>query len=122
VGGFVNASAVTEWAARQAGDTLFVCAGELGRFCLEDAVCVGLLATRLAARRPAEPLSDAARAASRLYAGYAADLDRMLADATWAQALVAQGRGEDLPLCVRCDTHRVVPVGRDGLLVPATVD
>ena len=41
----------------------------------------------------------------------------MLADAAWAQALVTQGRGADLPLCVALDVHGVVPVLRDGALV-----
>ena len=41
----------------------------------------------------------------------------MLADAAWAQALVGQGRGGDLPLCVALDVHGVVPVLRDGALV-----
>jgi 2-phosphosulfolactate phosphatase len=92
-----------------------VCAGERGRFCLEDAVCAGLLVSRLAAADGA--LTDAARAARALWERYAGDLGSMLADATWAQALVGQGRGADLPLCVALDVHDVVPVLRDGALV-----
>ena len=122
VGGFVNAEAVVRWAARQAGDTLFVCAGEKGRFCLEDATCAGLLVSRLRARRPAAPLSDAARAAVALWARYAGDLPGMLADATWARALVDQGRGGDLPLCVAIDAYHVVPVLQDGRLIAAGED
>ena len=38
----------------------------------------------------------------------------MLADAAWAQVLVSQGRGSDLPLCVALDVYGVVPVLRDG--------
>jgi 2-phosphosulfolactate phosphatase len=115
VGGFVNAAAVARWVAAEPGDVLLVCAGERGRFCLEDAVCAGLLVSRL---HPADAaLSDAARAARVLWERYAGDLEAMLADATWAQALVAQGRGADLPLCVALDVHDVVPVIRDGALV-----
>jgi 2-phosphosulfolactate phosphatase len=115
VGGFVNAAAVARWVAREPGDALLVCAGERGRFCLEDAVCAGLLVSRLAAADGA--LTDAARAARALWERYAGDLGAMLADATWAQALVAQGRGADLPLCVALDVHDVVPVLRNGVLV-----
>lgn len=122
VGGFVNAAAVVRWLERQSGDALFVCAGELGRFCLEDATCAGLLVSRLRGQGPAAALSDAARAAAYLYAYYAADLDGMLGEATWAQALVAQGRGSDLPLCVRLDAFDVVPVARDGILVSERCD
>jgi 2-phosphosulfolactate phosphatase len=115
VGGFVNAAAVARWVREEPGDVLLVCAGERGRFCLEDAVCAGLLVSRL---EPAHgSLTDAARAARALWARYADNLGEMLADATWAQALTAQGRGADLPLCVVLDAYDVVPVARDGALV-----
>jgi 2-phosphosulfolactate phosphatase len=115
VGGFVTAAAVARWAAAEPGDVVLVCAGEKGRFCLEDAVCAGLLVSRLASAN--RPLTDAARAARALWERYGSDLHAMLADATWAQALVKQGRGADLPLCVAVDVHGVVPVLRDGALV-----
>ena len=50
VGGFVNAAAVVTWVEAEQGNVLLVCAGERGRFCLEDAVCAGLLVSRLAGR------------------------------------------------------------------------
>jgi 2-phosphosulfolactate phosphatase len=118
VGGFVNAAAVVTWAEAERGDVLLVCAGERGRFCLEDAVCAGLLVSRLAGKGGA--LTDAARAARTLWERYASDLGAMLADAAWAQALVGQGRGADLPLCVALDVHGVVPILRDGALVAAS--
>ena len=118
VGGFVNAAAVVGWAAAEQGDVLLVCAGERGRFCLEDAVCAGLLVSRLG--RNGATMTDAARGALALWERYADDLDAMLADAAWAQALVGQGRGGDLPLCVALDVHGVVPVLRDGALVTAS--
>lgn len=122
VGGFTNAEAVVDWLGRQAGDALLVCAGELGRFCLEDATCAGLLVRRLRRRWPEAALTDAARAAERLHATYESDLTRMLADATWAQALLVKGLGSDLPLCVALDAHSVVPVSRGGILVAAGRD
>jgi 2-phosphosulfolactate phosphatase len=115
VAGFVNATAVARWAAAEPGDVLLVCSGERGRFCLEDAVCAGLLVSRLAS--PGRVLTDAARAAWAIWDRYRDDLDAMLADAAWAQALVVQGRGPDLPLCVAVDVYEVVPVLRDGALV-----
>jgi 2-phosphosulfolactate phosphatase len=118
VGGFVNAAAVVSWAAAEPGDILLVCAGERGRFCLEDAVCAGLLVSRLAP--DGGGLTDAARAARALWERYANDLDGMLVDAAWAQALVGQGRGSDLPLCIARDAHGVVPVLRDGALVSSS--
>ena len=118
VGGFVNAAAVSRWAGAERGDVVLVCAGERGRFCLEDAVCAGLLVSRLAAAA-GDPMTDAARGALALWERYAGRLPEMLKDAAWAQALTAQGRGSDLPLCIALDVHDVVPVVLDGTLVPA---
>ena len=115
MGGFVNAAAVARWADAEPGDVLLVCAGERGRFCLEDAVCAGLLVSRL--EREDGELTDAARAARALWDRYAGNLEGMLVDATWAQALTAQGRGADLPLCIALDQYDVVPVVHDGVLV-----
>jgi 2-phosphosulfolactate phosphatase len=117
VAAFVNAAAVVRWLAPAPGGALFVCAGESGRFCLEDATCAGLLVERLHAAWPGAALSDAARAAALLYGRYRRDLGAMLAEATWARLLTAQGRGEDLPLCVALDIFDVVPVAEDGQLV-----
>jgi len=117
VAAFVNAAAVVRWLASAPGGALFVCAGEAGRFCLEDAICAGLLVERLQAVWPGAALSDAARAAALLYGRYRRDLGAMLAEATWARLLTAQGRGGDLPLCIALDIFDVVPVARDGQLV-----
>jgi 2-phosphosulfolactate phosphatase len=121
VGGFVNAAAVARWAATDADGVVLVCAGERGRFCLEDAVCAGLIVARLLAQAPAR-LTDSARAALSLWERYVGDLGRMLLDAAWAQALVEQGRGGDLPGCVAMDVYDVVPEVRGGMLVAAGVD
>ncbi len=122
VGAFVNASAIVGWLARQASDVVLVCAGETGRFCLEDATCAGLLAGGLRAAHPGATVSDAARAAGILSRHYTADLPGMLGEAAWAQMLVAQGRGEDLALCATLDAYRVVPVVRDGVIVAEAGD
>ncbi len=122
VAGFVNAAAVIRWLARQQGDVMLVCAGETGRFCLEDATCAGLLVERLRVARPGALVSDAARAAGILYAHYRSDLGWMLDEAVWAQMLVSQGRGSDLPLCAAVDAYDVVPVLEGGTLVPAARD
>jgi 2-phosphosulfolactate phosphatase len=117
VAGFVNAAAAVRWMARAEGGALMVCAGESGRFCLEDATCAGLLVEGLRAVRPEATLSDAARATAWLWAHYRGDLGAMLEDAAWAQVLAARGLGSDLPLCTALDAFDVVPVARDGELV-----
>jgi 2-phosphosulfolactate phosphatase len=117
VAGFVNAAAAVRWLARADGGALVVCAGESGRFCLEDAACAGLLVDGLRALRPDAPLSDGARAAAALWAHYRGDPRAVLEDAAWARVLEARGRGADLPLCAALDAFDVVPIARDGEIV-----
>src|SRR5262245_39002708 len=117
VAGFVNAAAAVRWLARGEGGVLMVCAGESGRFCLEDVTCAGLLVDGLRALRPDAPLSDGARASALLWAHYRHAPGALLEDAAWARVLAARGQGTDLPLCTALDTFDVVPVVRDGELV-----
>jgi 2-phosphosulfolactate phosphatase len=117
VAGFVNAAAAVRWLARGDGGALAVCAGESGRFCLEDAACAGLLVERLRALRPDAPLSDGARAVAALWSHYRGDPGAVLAEAAWARVLAARGQGPDLPLCAALDAFDAVPVARDGELV-----
>lgn len=122
VAGFTNAAAVVRWLGTAACDVLLVCAGELGRLCLEDATCAGLLVARLRTARPDLRPTDGALAAEILYGHYAGDLDRLLRDAAWARVLAARGQIADLPPCIALDAFDVVPVARDGMLVPAWRD
>jgi len=117
VGGFVNANAVAAWLTSRPGDWVLVCAGEKGRFCLEDAACAGLLVGRLQALTTGRSLSDAARAALTVWEHYRDDPRRLLAEATWARTLAERGRGPDLALCLTLDAFDVVPVTLDGALV-----
>ena len=76
---FLNAAAVARWLTATGLDILIVCAGQQGRFCLEDAVGSGMLIDRLLSTsdRTLE-FSDAARAAHQLFVAYRDDLLGML--------------------------------------------
>lgn len=122
VAGYVNAAAVAVWLARRGPDVLLVCAGESGRFCLEDAAAAGLLVARLALGCRRARLTDGARAALAIHRRYAGDPDRVLRRAAWARALRARGQGADLRCCAALDRFDVVPVLRDGALRAAGPD
>ena len=86
-----------------------LCAGEQGRFSLEDAVCAGLLVAGVLRANPEAKLTDAARAAHRLGISYGAEPDRLKQDAAWARQLHRRGRAADLEACVRIDVATLVP-------------
>jgi 2-phosphosulfolactate phosphatase len=120
-GALANARAVAAWAAGQGRDVVLLCAGEKGAFCLEDAVCAGLIAARILERRPDAELSDAAVAALRLGEEYAPGLGRLAEDAQWARILIRMGRREDVEACLRLDAMEVVPVFRGDAVVAAAL-
>src|SRR5262249_59517979 len=90
-------------------DVTVLCAGEQGRFSLEDAVCAGLLVAGVLRANPEAKLTDAARAAHRLGISYGAEPDRLKQDAAWARQLYRRGRAADLEACVRNHGAALVP-------------
>jgi 2-phosphosulfolactate phosphatase len=121
---FVNLSAalrVLRAALRGGLGVTIVCAGQDGRFALEDAACAGRLVRALAARRrgaEAPVLDDAARACALLDRRYRDRFDRLFADAAHARALTAAGYAADLEACAAVDRFAVVPTLAHGRLVP----
>ncbi len=120
-GAYVNLSAVTSVlrAAARAGTSIaIVCAGSNGRFALEDAACAGRYVRRVGGRGIAPVLGDGARVASSIDRRIGRDIEAMFRESDHGQALIAAGYEADLPLCAALDSHPVVPVLRDRMLVP----
>ena len=115
---FLNATAAARWLAGTGLDILIVCAGQHGRFCLEDVVGSGMLINRLLSiSTRALELSDAARAAHQLFATHRDDLLGMLRDCEWGRHLIQKGFGADLDICAQVDLTDIVPVMRKDRLV-----
>ena len=113
-----NVTAAARWALAQGRDVTILCAGDNGAFSLEDTVCAGLLAARLADASPGAVLSEGAQAALGVGRHYAARLDRLAEDASWARKLQRLGRTADLAWCLRADVSLMVPVFVAGGFVP----
>lgn len=117
VGAFINAVALCRTLAAVNLDIVILCAGTRGSFTLEDALCAGLIAERLAG---AAELSDAALAARAIYSDYSADLLKKTSLGAHARRLAAIGYGNDIEYCLRHDLYDVVPEFRDGAItIPA---
>src|SRR5262245_28347723 len=114
VAALTNVGAAARWAAARGRDVTVLCAGEQGRFSLEDSVCGGMLVARILEAEPAAQLTDAARAAHCLGLAYGAHPDRLKREAGWAQQLHRQGRAADLDACVCIDAVPLVPEIVDG--------
>ena len=115
---FLNTAAVARWLTATGFDILIVCAGQHGRFCLEDAVGSGMLIDRLLSISDRTlDLSDAARAAYQLFVAYRDDLLGMLRGCEWGNDIIQKGFGADLEICAQADLTDIVPVMQKGCLV-----
>lgn len=111
---FTNLSVVAD-AVRDAEHLVLVCAGRVGRFSLDDALCAGHLLRRLGDGRD---LNDAARAVAALAGVVSAD-EAFLRSTEAGKALEQIGLDADLQICGQVDRHQVVAELRDQALVAA---
>ena len=111
VGGFINVSLVADF-IRQAGeDFSIVCAGEKQLFCIEDAVCAGMLVKILVEDSPiVVDVNDAAGAAQVLYKTVSKNLLKMAKSSDHGKYLVDIGFESDLKTCVSVDSIPVLPL------------
>ena len=115
IGAFLNASAVSRWAAGQGSDLLIACAGLRGSFSLEDAVCAGLVVERLSEAVGKEiKKTDSAKACQILYWHYKGNFLGMLRESEWGRELEGRGLIEDLRYCSRVDIASIVPRMQEG--------
>ncbi|MGB4504401.1 MAG: 2-phosphosulfolactate phosphatase [Syntrophaceticus sp.] len=117
IGSFLNARAccqkALELANKHSTDIGIICAGEKGRFVLDDAYCAGYLVETLhltiTNNETKIRLSDAARAAQKLYQSYP-DILSAFNESSSGQCLREIKCTEDLASCSRINTTEVVPL------------
>ena len=114
-----NLTAVVEDLVRTNAEPVLLCSGRERQFALEDAVCAGMLASRLRAAAPGPwELNDAAIAAVALAERFGS-ADELFPITEAGQAIADVGLGADLPFCARLDKHQVVPIFQDRQITAA---
>jgi len=122
-GCFLNAHAccqvAVEEAIRRDLNIGIVCAGSLGKFLLDDAVCVGYLVGEICRAAQASDISvnvdDAAQALDQLYHSYPSILEAFFKSES-GKRVIEIGDAPDNEFCARIDTSQKVPV-----LIPGPV-
>jgi 2-phosphosulfolactate phosphatase len=115
VAAFVTVSAaVGAVAARE--QVAVICAGEENHFALEDAICAGMIVSRLMEKRPDATVADGARAALMVYDRCSENILAAVRSADHAAVLEREGFGADVTFCATRDLYTVVPV-YDGTVI-----
>jgi len=117
IGGFVNLTAIVEELSR-ADVALLACSGKLGRFCIEDAVCAGMIIDRLlGVGVRVNLLSDSAWTAYWLFERYLAAPQEMLERAEHPVYLARElSLPEDVAFCTAIDALDIVPRLYNGIV------
>lgn len=115
---FLNASATANYALRAGRPVTIACAGTDDQFSLDDALCAGLLVSKLANKF--SDLSDLAIAVRHLYGAMHGDLVAWLQSCRHGQRLLRIGAGADIAYCSQLDLFDVVArYGPNGVtLIP----
>ncbi len=123
IGAFLNAEAVADAALKLSGKEhagiSFVLAGKKGSFSLEDFLCAGAIANYFPADRV--EFSDGASAAVLAFKQAQISLEEAVQRGGHAQYLERRGLGEDVKFCSRMNVLMVVPVLKEGKIVPLEV-
>lgn len=118
-GALLNASAAARALSDLGRDVILVCSGTQNRFSLEDGLCAGLVAEELLALTGQElALCDFTQAMLASWGQAKKRLAEMLAGCTNGKRLARMGSADDVEFCGRINRCNVVPVWRNGLLVP----
>jgi 2-phosphosulfolactate phosphatase len=106
----VNAAAVAHRLHQLGLEVVLLCAGTDGAIAMEDVLGCGAVLDSLRQRRPAEPASDIARMALRLFHGTRDDLKGVLRQAQGGVNIIKAGLPEDIDFAARLNL--LTAVGR----------
>lgn len=115
IAGFVNLRPVVAALLGWNDSVVIACAGKLGQFAMEDAVCAGyIIADLLSHNHHRLELSDSAAAALILYEKHRNALVDMVRESEHGRYLAGIGMQDDLPVCAEVNRLPVLPLFTDG--------
>ncbi|MEZ4690894.1 MAG: 2-phosphosulfolactate phosphatase [Ignavibacteria bacterium] len=120
---FINISAIVDYVNAMDEDFTIICSGKLNDFCLEDAVCAGMLLNKLSAGLTLL-MEDSEIAAMNLCNDLAMLLNvpsqdkvlKMFHLSEHGKYLKSIGFENDLDICSRIDSYPFLPIFRNGVV------
>lgn len=117
IGAFSNITLLCHWLEQQAQPVLLVCAGWKNNINLEDTIFAGAVIDRIYHRIAIG--DDAAVMAHALFLKANANKRKYLRASSHYQRLLELNLQRDVKYCLRKDTHDVLPILEDGVLIDA---
>lgn len=120
---FINISAIVDYVNSIDEDFTIICSGKLNDFCLEDAVCAGMILSKLSSGRNLE-MRDSEIAALNLCNDLAMLLNvpsqekilRLFNLSEHGKYLVQIGFEQDLDICSKIDSYPFIPMLKNGIV------
>ncbi|WP_438448797.1 2-phosphosulfolactate phosphatase [Gorillibacterium sp. sgz5001074] len=117
----LNVTACAEAALAIGRDVTVLCSGTQDVFSLEDGLCAGMLVEELQRLSGGVEIGDFGLAMQACYLQNRNRLTEALLTCSNGNRLIRLGFKPDIEYCARTNVYDVVPVLRDGMLVPAGV-
>jgi 2-phosphosulfolactate phosphatase len=117
IAGFVNLSSVVKTLEELKSDFAIICAGQDGKFSLEDTVCAGKIINMFINKNTIPVnLDDSGTAAATLDKSFGRSMSKLLATCDHGKYLASIGFLADLEICGFSDSIPVVPVLSNGTI------
>lgn len=111
VAGFVNISLVVQYIKECREDFFIVCSGKQQLFCIEDAICAGMIVKMLCDDESLYvELNDSAVAAQALHKTFGRNLLKMAKSSEHGKYLMEIGFEDDIKTCVKLDSIPALPL------------
>jgi 2-phosphosulfolactate phosphatase len=118
IGSYLNFSVLCRWLEDQQRKVIIICAGWKRRFNLEDTLCAGAIAERLLESGRFTTVCDSVHAATDLWRLAKDDITGYIEKAAQRSRLRDKGLDDCIGYCHTFDVTAVIPVLRNGRLVP----
>lgn len=117
IGALINAEAVCRRLLEEGRDITLVCSGREGNYTLEDALCAGMIASRLEEEAHDCFLTDITRTMLDIYRLYEKDFREGLKHSQHYNRIMSLGIGKDVEYCLRRNIIETVPhVNKEGYI------
>jgi 2-phosphosulfolactate phosphatase len=118
IGSFINISTLAEWLAHSGRDVIILCAGWKNKVNLEDSFYAGALAEKLLETGNFITQCDSVEIALDLWSAGKDDILGYIEKAAQRSRLREKGLDDCIPFCHKPDIGTVIPVLKDGSLIP----